>query len=226
MTVTPSGRCVTSIRHRLRATAADRPSATSGRARPSSPASAAAASALVTLCSPNSRSRTRRRALRCDQRERWPAAVIEPDVRRPHRRLAARGRTSPPWPRCAPAMASTRGSSALSSATPSAGRRRGQLALWPAPPPPGRRTRRRVPCRRTARCQTMAARSRTAGRYGPAHARTTRAPGTGWPRVTRRMVSGWPISLLKRAVRRHGGPEPLDQLGRQVLGGGLARPSR
>ena len=57
-TVTPSGRSVTSIRHLLRATAADSPSATAGWPRPSWPASAAAASALVTLCSPCSRSRT------------------------------------------------------------------------------------------------------------------------------------------------------------------------
>src|SRR6266516_832817 len=58
ITVTPSGRSVNSIRHRLRGTAADSPAAISAALMPSWPASAAAASALITLCSPCSRSAT------------------------------------------------------------------------------------------------------------------------------------------------------------------------
>ena len=116
-TVTPSARRVTSIRHRLRGSASLSPAAMASVARPSSAASVAAASALLTWCSPYSRS--------CTGAE--PCAVTSVNPARPASSAVtptARTSASAARPKVTTraavlaAMASTRGSSAFSTATP------------------------------------------------------------------------------------------------------------
>src|SRR5215469_3153136 len=145
MIVTPSARRWTSIRHRLRATAADSPSAMSARPRPSSRARPAAARAFGTLCAPCSRRVTGAE----------PSGVRRVKLGRPRssRRMSAARIVGDPEPEYTEleypgellgypgelleypgqlkvttraavreAMARTRGSSAFRMATPSAGR--------------------------------------------------------------------------------------------------------
>src|SRR6266536_2562883 len=112
----------------LRATAADRPVASAGSVMPSSRASAAAASALDTLCSPRRFSRTGVA----------PSGVTSVKAGRPSsptRTSVARtsaGRCRPKVTTRAAVladMAATLGSSAFSTATPSAGRAAGSSAF-------------------------------------------------------------------------------------------------
>src|SRR5262252_9220895 len=194
ITVTPSARSVTSIRHLLRAVAADRPSATAATGRPSSPAIAAAARAFTTLCAPSRRSRTGT----------VPAGVTSVNAARP----SPPSVTPSPWtvaPGRRPnvttraairsAMASTRGSSAFSSATPSAGRAAGSSPLAratsarpPNSPAWARPTLSTAPSRGGAIAQSCAICP------GPrADSSRTRYRVSA---VIRSTVSGWPISLL------------------------------
>ena len=120
-TVTPSPRRWTSIRHRLRATAAESPSAMSARPRPSSPARAAAARASGTIWAPCSRRVTGAR----------PSGASRVKLARPRsssRTSTARTEAVRSWtPKVTTravvraAMARTRGSSAFRMATPPAG---------------------------------------------------------------------------------------------------------
>ncbi len=138
MTVTPSSRRRTSIRHRLRATAAQSPSAMSARPRPSSRARAAAATASGTLWAPCSRRVT----------PAWPSGVSRVKLGRPRsssrtpaaRIRAFRSSTPKVTTRAAvrAAMARTRGSSAFKMAAPSAGSASTSSPLaratWSSPP--------------------------------------------------------------------------------------------
>ena len=118
-TVTPSGRSVTSIRHRETGSAAPSAAATPGGVPPSSSATAAAARALPTWCSPRRGSVTGAR----------PAGLTRVKRARPPSSTTSSARTCAAGPRpnvttragVRTAIAATAASSAFSTATPSAG---------------------------------------------------------------------------------------------------------
>ena len=224
MTVTPSARWRTSIRHRLRATAADRPAAMSSRPRPSSPARAAAASAFGTWCAPCSR-----RVTGAD-----PSGVSSVKLGRPRsssrtsaarnggvglRGAAAEGDDAGPG---AGGHGRTRGSSALRMATPSGGQGLDQLALGP---------RHLVQAAELAGVRVpdvqhhAVAGRRDAAQVGdvpdaPGGHLQHQVPGrvVGAQHGQRQAELG-----VERPGRRDRRPEPLHQLGGQVLGRGLPR---
>ena len=202
--MTPSGRSVTSIRHRLCARADDRPSATAATPMPSWPASAAAASALVTLCSPCSRSATLAA----------PSGISRVNLGLlSASRLISLARTSAPADRpkvttraaVSPAMAMTSGSSAFRMATPSAGSDCGSSALaaaiWPTLPNSPACA---FPTHSTTPSRGGAIRQSAAMWPGP------RADNSATrylvPASARSTVSGWPISLLKEFCGATVGP--------------------
>ena len=130
---------------RRRPTAA---AATASSGRPSASAAAAAASALATWCSPSRPQRHRALVPRRRPGEPRRGRVVERDVLGPHVGVGRRPKVATARAGAGRPSPSTSGSSALSTAMPSAGEGLDQLALGRGDRLARCRTRRGGPCRR------------------------------------------------------------------------------